>query len=113
MEPPNSGKHWTPKDDEQLRLRIGRKEPQFKIGHALSSSIHIGYVGSRTQGPDRGEPPVTTVATIPVSEQWLEGTGGRIFTRHWEAEARPKANLVLCHGFNSHSGQYVRAAETF
>lgn len=56
---------------------------------------------------------MTTVASIPVSEQWLEGSGGRIFTRHWEAVGTAKADLVLCHGFNSHSGQYVRAAETF
>jgi len=56
---------------------------------------------------------MTAAATIPVHEQWLEGTGGRIFSRHWEAEGTPKANLVLCHGFNSHGGQYVRAAETF
>jgi alpha-beta hydrolase superfamily lysophospholipase len=51
--------------------------------------------------------------TRQVAEQWLDGTGGRIFTRHWEPEGTPKANLVLCHGVNSHGGQYVRAGETF
>jgi acylglycerol lipase len=52
-------------------------------------------------------------ATIPVSEQWLEGTGGRLFTRHWEPGGQPKASLVICPGFNAHSGQYVRAAGEF
>ena len=48
-----------------------------------------------------------------VSEQWLDGTGGRIFTRHWPAEGNPRASLVICHGVNSHGGQYIRAAEDF
>ena len=48
-----------------------------------------------------------------LTEQFLDGTGGRIFTRHWEPEGAVKANLVICHGVNSHGGQYVRAGETF
>lgn len=52
-------------------------------------------------------------ATHQATEQWLEGTGGRIFTRHWELPLEPKANLVICHGVNSHGGQYVRAGEEF
>jgi alpha-beta hydrolase superfamily lysophospholipase len=48
-----------------------------------------------------------------LQEQWLDGKGGlRIFTRHWPASS-PKASLVICHGVNSHGGQYVRAAEGF
>lgn len=53
----------------------------------------------------------TTVAT--AAEQWLEGTGGKIFTRHWEPSGTARANLVLCHGVNSHGGQYIRAGEEF
>ena len=49
----------------------------------------------------------------PATEQWLDGTGGRIFTRHWEPAGTAKANLVICHGVNSHGGQYIRAAEEF
>jgi acylglycerol lipase len=52
-------------------------------------------------------------SAIAPTEQWLDGTGGRIFTRHWEPAGVPKASLVLCHGVNSHGGQYVRAAEEF
>jgi acylglycerol lipase len=49
-----------------------------------------------------------------TQEAWLEGKGGpRIFTRHWEPATAAKASLVLCHGVNSHGGQYVRAAEAF
>lgn len=56
---------------------------------------------------------MTDTATIPVTEEWLEGTGGKIFTRHWEPAGTPTANLVICHGVNSHGGQYIRAGETF
>ena len=55
---------------------------------------------------------VTT--TLAPTEEWLDGKGGlRIFTRHWEPEGEPRASLVICHGVNSHGGQYVRAAEEF
>jgi len=49
----------------------------------------------------------------PPQEQWLEGTGGRIFTRHWRPAGQPKAALTICHGVNSHGGQYIAAAEEF
>jgi acylglycerol lipase len=54
--------------------------------------------------------------TNPPHEQWLDGHGGpKIFTRHWRPPGglAPKAALVICHGVNSHGGQYVRAAEEF
>lgn len=48
-----------------------------------------------------------------AQEQWLEGTGGKIFTRHWRPQGTPKASLTICHGVNSHGGQYIGAAEIF
>lgn len=52
--------------------------------------------------------------STPPQEQWLEGKGGlRIFTRHWRPIGEPKAALVICHGVNSHGGQYLRAAAEF
>ena len=54
--------------------------------------------------------------TNPPHEQWLDSQGGiRIFTRHWRPPngAAPNAALVICHGVNSHGGQYLRAAEEF
>lgn len=54
----------------------------------------------------------TTINT--PSEEWLDGRGGlRIFTRHWEPGGEAKASIVICHGVNSHGGQYIRAAEEF
>jgi acylglycerol lipase len=48
------------------------------------------------------------------TESWLDGKGGvRIFTRHWEPAGSPRASLVICHGVNSHGGQYIRPAEAF
>ena len=47
-------------------------------------------------------------------EEWLDGEGGlRIFTRSWSPAGSPKASLVICHGVNSHGGQYIAAAEAF
>ena len=40
-------------------------------------------------------------------------TAPRLFTRHWRPFGDPRAAIVLCHGVNSHSGQYFWAAEQF
>mgnify|MGYP002336249402 CR=1 FL=1 len=57
---------------------------------------------------------MTGLMTSSPTEAWLEGDGGlRIFTRHWAPSGTPKASLVICHGVNSHGGQYIRAAEEF
>jgi alpha-beta hydrolase superfamily lysophospholipase len=53
------------------------------------------------------------VYSITARENWLAGAGGRIFARHWPATGTPMAALVICHGFNAHSGHYARAAEAF
>jgi alpha-beta hydrolase superfamily lysophospholipase len=48
------------------------------------------------------------------TEEYLEGRGGlRIFVRSWRPQAQARAVIVICHGVNSHSGQYVWAAEQF
>lgn len=48
----------------------------------------------------------------PAIEQWLDAKGDlRIFTRHWPATGAPKASVVICHGVNSHGGQYIAAAQ--
>jgi acylglycerol lipase len=45
-------------------------------------------------------------------EESLDGTGGlKIFTRTWRPEATARGVIVLVHGFNSHSGYYLWAAE--
>ena len=51
---------------------------------------------------------------MPASydEKSLDGAGGlRIFTRSWRPAGKPRAIIVLSHGFNSHSGYYGWTAE--
>ena len=44
----------------------------------------------------------------------FDGTGGlKIFFRAWQPERNPRAVVVICHGVNSHGGQYMWAAEQF
>ena len=47
-------------------------------------------------------------------EETFEGTGGlKIFFRSWRPTGKPRALIVICHGVNSHGGQYLWAAEQF
>ena len=49
-----------------------------------------------------------------MNESTFEGVGGlKIFTRSWQAATPPRGVVVIVHGFNSHSGQYLWAAEQF
>lgn len=52
-------------------------------------------------------------STSRAREEYLDGKDGlRIFTRTWlPAASSPRAVVAICHGFNSHSGQYLWAAE--
>jgi alpha-beta hydrolase superfamily lysophospholipase len=53
-------------------------------------------------------------AVIAPAEETFVGKGGlKIFFRSWMPATRPKAVIVICHGVNSHGGQYIWAAETF
>ncbi len=45
-------------------------------------------------------------------EESQDGVGGlKIFTRSWKPEGKARGVIVLSHGFNSHSGYYLWAAE--
>jgi alpha-beta hydrolase superfamily lysophospholipase len=49
-----------------------------------------------------------------AKEEMFDSVGGlRIFLRSWRPEANPRSIVVICHGVNSHGGQYVWAAEQF
>lgn len=49
-----------------------------------------------------------------ATEETFEGTGGlEIFLRAWLPQGAPRAALVICHGVNSHGGQYKWPAEQF
>lgn len=50
--------------------------------------------------------------TRTPSEETFKGSGGvEIFFRSWRPASKPRAVVVICHGVNSHSGQYLWAAE--
>src|SRR5215204_286559 len=49
-----------------------------------------------------------------MNESTFEGVGGlKIFTRSWEPAGKARGVVVIVHGFNSHSGQYLWAADRF
>ena len=49
-----------------------------------------------------------------MTESEFEGVGGlRIATRSWRPAGKPKAVMVLIHGFNAHSGYMVWPGEQF
>ncbi len=47
-----------------------------------------------------------------AKEETFEGKGGlKIFLRSWQPPSAPRAVVVICHGVNSHGGQYLWAGE--
>lgn len=49
---------------------------------------------------------------LAAREESVAGIGGlNLFVRSWEPTAAPRGVVVICHGFNSHSGYYVPAGE--
>ena len=52
------------------------------------------------------------MAQAPVKEETVESIGGlKIFVRSWRPAAKPRAAVVICHGVNSHGGQYLWSGE--
>jgi alpha-beta hydrolase superfamily lysophospholipase len=52
------------------------------------------------------------MAQAPVKEETVESKGGlKIFVRSWRPAAKPRAAVVICHGVNSHGGQYLWSGE--
>jgi len=55
---------------------------------------------------------MTQAQIITLSEGKFEGAGGlNIFTRTWRPEGEARGVVVIVHGFNSHSGQYLWVGE--
>jgi alpha-beta hydrolase superfamily lysophospholipase len=49
-----------------------------------------------------------------VREEKFESVGGiKIHLRSWQPTGTPRAVVVICHGVNSHGGQYLWAGEQF
>jgi len=49
--------------------------------------------------------------TPPPEEVNIPNAGRQIFARIWRPSTPPRAILAICHGLNSHSGQYFWVAE--
>lgn len=49
--------------------------------------------------------------TTPTEETFESVGGLRIHLRSWQPEGTPRALVAICHGVNSHGGQYLWAAE--
>jgi acylglycerol lipase len=55
---------------------------------------------------------MTTLAN--ASEEKIDSAKDlKIFVRSWRPESKPRALVVICHGVNSHSGQYLWVGEQF
>ena len=49
-----------------------------------------------------------------MKESTFKGVGGlKIFTRSWQPEGKTRGVVVIVHGLNSHSGQYLWVGEQF
>jgi len=49
-----------------------------------------------------------------VREEKIDSAKGlKILVRSWVPESRPRAAVVVCHGVNSHGGQYLSVGEQF
>lgn len=51
--------------------------------------------------------------TAPTEAFLRNPAGQQIFTRAWAPAGEPRAVVVICHGVNSHSGQYLWAGSQF
>ncbi len=52
--------------------------------------------------------------TTTATEETFDSKGGlKIFLRSWQPAAAPRAVVIICHGVNSHGGQYLWPAAEF
>lgn len=55
---------------------------------------------------------MSAATEVVAREESVASTGGlNIFVRSWEPAVEPRGAVVLCHGFNAHSGYYVETGE--
>jgi alpha-beta hydrolase superfamily lysophospholipase len=54
---------------------------------------------------------MSTQSVVAVREETVTSSGLGIFVRSWQPAGTARAVVVLCHGFNSHGGYYVRTGE--
>lgn len=56
---------------------------------------------------------MASVLDSAIATETFENDGLKIFLRSWQPADAPTAVVVICHGFNAHSGQYAWVAEQF
>lgn len=56
---------------------------------------------------------MTTATEVTAREELIESGGMNIFVRSWLPKGAPRGIVVLCHGFNSHSGYYAAVGQQF
>jgi alpha-beta hydrolase superfamily lysophospholipase len=56
---------------------------------------------------------MASVLDRATATETFENDGLQIFLRSWQPAETPTAVVAICHGFNSHSGQYAWVAEQF
>src|SRR6478609_9506828 len=54
---------------------------------------------------------MTTETAVAAREETIKSGDRGIFVRSWAPSGVTRAVIVLCHGFNSHSGYYARTGE--
>jgi len=80
----------------------------------VAGSGQVNRIASTSTGStsSRREEKMTTVAS--AFDEKIDSTNGiKIFVRSWTPEPPPRAVIVICHGVNSHSGQYVPVGTQF
>src|SRR3954452_11409534 len=78
-------------------------EPKWRTGWYAS----VGSTIPRT----RKEPDMSAESAAAAREETVKSGDRGIFVRSWQPDGTARAVVVLCHGFNSHSGYYVRTGE--
>ena len=79
----------------------------------LMESRALAWCHARcTKGLMAGRSDMATIA-IAHEEKIDSAKGFKIFVHSWIPDSRPRAVVVICHGVNSHGGQYTWAGEQF
>src|SRR5215831_1464803 len=129
----DEGSLGSTKDRQPRRTFAGTRR-----GEPSRDCLHTGQAGR--PWPDRSAPAcdLCDEATAPLSDHpgsgdaafamdtpsgggdstMTEGSfkavdGIKIFTREWQPAGKPRAVVVISHGFNAHSGQYEWVAQQF
>ena len=54
---------------------------------------------------------MTSATEVTPREETIESGGMNLFVRSWQPKGTTRGIVVLCHGFNSHSGYYTSVGE--